>query len=195
MIKDLSWEKSLTFSNFLSFLRVLLVIPAWILLDNFQEESVRYMVIGLGVAAAVTDVLDGYFARKFDQVSELGKIIDPLADKLFVGAVVLRLFLIDVLDPTIFYMIILRDILIFVGGLFVSMKLKKVLPSNVIGKASVVIIGFYLLVVLLNVEHTSPIYYSLYWLAFIFIIISFIVYVARAVETIRNKKHEIIQKP
>ena len=48
------------------------------------------LAIGLFVLAAVTDVLDGYLARRLDEVSEFGKIIDPLADKVFVGVIVVH---------------------------------------------------------------------------------------------------------
>ncbi len=79
-----------TTSNYLSLLRLLLAIPFWIMLDNFIE--LRYILFTLAVFGALTDILDGYFARKFNQVTEFGKIIDPLADKVCIGIIITKLF-------------------------------------------------------------------------------------------------------
>jgi phosphatidylglycerophosphate synthase len=65
----------------------------WFLLDNYESQSVRYITFALCVFAAATDMLDGYLARKLNQVTEVGKIIDPLADKAAMAVVVIKLFL------------------------------------------------------------------------------------------------------
>ncbi|HEY4612249.1 MAG TPA: CDP-alcohol phosphatidyltransferase family protein, partial [Bacteroidota bacterium] len=75
-----------TASNFLSFLRVFLVpLVAYCLVEDFPYN--RLWAGGIIVVAIFTDVLDGYFARRLHQVSELGKIIDPLADKVAAAVV------------------------------------------------------------------------------------------------------------
>ncbi len=80
----MSRNKIFNASNSLSFLRLLLVIPAWIAFSNFDKTS-RYTVAAIGIFAAITDILDGYLARKLNQITEFGKIIDPLADKVLVS--------------------------------------------------------------------------------------------------------------
>ena len=52
---------------------------------------------------AITDMLDGYLARKFNEVTELGKIIDPLADKIAIGVIILKLYLIGIIPRVLFY--------------------------------------------------------------------------------------------
>ncbi|MFN3694503.1 MAG: CDP-alcohol phosphatidyltransferase family protein, partial [Ignavibacterium sp.] len=69
-------KEFLTVSNLLSLLRLLLAIPIWILFDYYNSVySVKYWLFALCIFAAVTDILDGFLARKLNQVTEAGKII------------------------------------------------------------------------------------------------------------------------
>jgi CDP-diacylglycerol--glycerol-3-phosphate 3-phosphatidyltransferase len=93
----------------------------------------------------ISDLLDGYIARKRDEVSELGKIIDPLADKFCVISISITLLVQDVIPLWFVLIIVLRDVIIFSGGLFLKRSKNVVLMSNWIGKISVFIIGLTLL--------------------------------------------------
>ncbi|MBK9099840.1 MAG: CDP-alcohol phosphatidyltransferase family protein [bacterium] len=181
----MSSDKIFNVSNSLSFLRLLLVIPAWIAFINFDQTS-RYIVAGIGIFAAITDILDGFLARKLNQITEFGKIIDPLADKVLVVFVVLNLFLIGDIPEYYFYLIVARDFLILIGGLIVSKKLGKVLPSDYIGKATVLAISFTLLMILLNVDKQSLPYLILYYSSIVLIFLSFINYVIKAVKALNQ---------
>ncbi|MBV6421768.1 MAG: putative CDP-diacylglycerol--glycerol-3-phosphate 3-phosphatidyl-transferase 2 [Ignavibacteriaceae bacterium] len=181
----MSSNKIFNASNSLSFLRLLLVIPAWIAFSNFDKTS-RYTVAAIGIFAAITDILDGYLARKLNQITEFGKIIDPLADKVLVVFVVFNLFLIGDIPEYYFYLIVARDFLILIGGLIVSKKLGKVLPSDYLGKATVLAISFTLLMILLNVDRQSLPYLILYYLSILLIFISFINYVIKAIKSLNK---------
>lgn len=181
--------KELTYSsNLLSVFRLLLAIPLWLLLDNFAENN--YLVFALCLFVSFTDILDGYLARKFNQVTEMGKIIDPLADKIAMAAVVIKLFLIGQIPAYYFWMIIIRDVLIFLGGIYVSKKIGKVLPSNYLGKISVLSIGIVILLILLNVDKTLIVFKLFYGISIVLIFASFFGYVIRAFEFIKKKKYE-----
>jgi CDP-diacylglycerol--glycerol-3-phosphate 3-phosphatidyltransferase len=182
----MSGNKIFNSSNSLSFIRLLLVIPAWFAFNNFDENLARYSVAAIGVIATITDILDGYLARKFNQITEFGKIIDPLADKVLIIFVVLNLFLLGEIPDYYFYMIVVRDVLILTGGLIVSKKLGKVLPSDYIGKATVLAISFVLLMILLNVDRESLPYLILYYLSIILIFISLGNYIFKAVKALSN---------
>ncbi len=65
-------------------------------------QSIRYITFALCVFAAATDMLDGYLARKLNQVTEVGKIIDPLADKAAMAVIVVKLFLIGEISYFLF---------------------------------------------------------------------------------------------
>lgn len=180
-----------TKSNLLSLFRLLLAIPFWLLLDDF--ESNRYYVFALCLFAAITDMLDGYLARKFNEVTEFGKIIDPLADKVAMAAVVIKLYLIGEIPPMYFFLIVSRDVLIFIGGLIVSKILGRVLPSNMLGKIAVLNIGIVLLFILLGISKESLIFLLFYYSSIVLIFGSFAGYVIRAGEFIkRNKKNESV---
>ncbi len=178
-----------TKSNLLSLLRLLLAIPFWFLLDHFDSMSVRYFTFALCLFASATDIFDGYLARKFNEVTEMGKIIDPLADKVAVGIIIVKLFLIGEIPSYYFILIISRDVLIFFGGLYVAKKIGKVLPSNVLGKITVINIGFVILLLILNFDRTNYIYLFLYGMSIILMFVSLFTYIIRAIEFLRQKNY------
>lgn len=178
-----------TVSNYLSFLRLLLGIPFWFLLNEFNDPVLRYAAFGLAIFAALTDILDGYFARKFNQVTEWGKIIDPIADKICMAIIILKLFLINEIPGYYLALIVGRDLLIFIGGILVSRKLKKVLPSNMLGKITVVIIGIVILLIMLQIDRTTIFFKLFYGLSILLIIASLVGYTIRAIEFLRKREY------
>lgn len=130
-------------------------------------------VIAIGIAAYISDLLDGYLARKMNQVSEWGKIIDPVADKVFVGTGVIILSLKEVIPLWFVGIVIGRDILIMVMGAWYSKKHNFVLPSLFAGKAAVVAIAFAMLIHVIDVPMIEP--YTLVW-ACLLMAVSLIVY-------------------
>lgn len=182
-------KEFLTVSNLLSLFRLLLAIPLWILFDEFNSTpAIKYWLFALCLFAAVTDILDGYLARKLNQVTEAGKIIDPLADKIAMAVVVIRLAMYGELPAYYLGLIIGRDLLIFLGGIYVTSKIGKVLPSNILGKVTVLIIGIVVLITLLQIEKSSIIYFSFFYFSIVMIILSFIAYFVRAIEYLNRKK-------
>ena len=184
----MSHNKIFNASNSLSFIRLLLVIPAWFAFNYFDNNLARYSVAAIGIIATITDILDGYLARKYNQITEFGKVIDPLADKVLIVFVVFNLFLVGEIPDYYFYMILARDILILTGGLIVTKKLGKVLPSDYIGKATVLAIAFVLLMILLNVDRESLPYLILYYLSIVLIFTSLTNYIIKAVKALSQKR-------
>lgn len=182
----------LTISNGISFLRFLLVFPLWFLLDNYNSESVRYITFALCIFAAATDMLDGYLARKLNQVTEVGKIIDPLADKAAMAVIVVKLFMIGEISAFYFFTIIFRDLIIFVGGIFVSNVIGKVLPSNKLGKITVLFIGSVILMILIGLNRNSLFFILFYYSSILLMITSLFAYIYRAIEFIKQKKNESV---
>jgi CDP-diacylglycerol--glycerol-3-phosphate 3-phosphatidyltransferase len=146
----------------------------------------------LCLIAYLSDILDGFVARKTNQISELGKIIDPLADKILVGGIVLNLFFIHLI-PTYYLLIILfRDVLIFVGGIIVTKKIGKVLPSNTLGKITVLSIGLFILINVLQYNPESHLYKIFLYISIMLSIISLAGYISRAIELLQWNKNETI---
>jgi len=183
----MSKKKIINVSNLLSFVRLLLVIPVWIFFNNFPDQTFRYLVVAAGIFALITDVLDGYFARKFNEITEFGKIIDPLADKVIIGFVVIKLFLIGEIPTYYFIMIVARDVLILIGGLLIATKTKYVLPSDKYGKATVVSIGIVLLMILINVDRDTIYFLLIFYLSIGLIIVSFTNYIYKAINVVNKK--------
>lgn len=182
-----------TISNALSFFRLLLVLPVWYTLNNFHDETYRIITFSLCILAAVTDYLDGYVARKRNEITEVGKIIDPLADKILVAVLAIKLFLIGELSGYFLLVIVLRDIIIFIGGILISLKLKKVLPSNLLGKITVTIIGFVFLMVIAGFKKQNISFQIIYYSSIFLIYASLLGYIIRALEFLKkNKENEHI---
>jgi CDP-diacylglycerol--glycerol-3-phosphate 3-phosphatidyltransferase len=190
------FQEIFTLSNLLSLLRLLLSIPIYIYIGKLQESpDYRVSVIILSVIAAATDFFDGYFARKFNQITEIGKIIDPLADKVLIIVIVWQLFWMKLIPDYYFYAVASRDILIFLGGIVVSKKIGRVLPSNLLGKITVTFISIYLFSVIIGLENSSAFLSKLLlYFSLILVFASFIGYAIRAKESLVWNKNESIQE-
>ena len=91
------------------------------------------------LAAGLTDVIDGFLARKFNWITNIGKVLDPLADKLMQCTVLVCMLIKELIPAWLVIPFILKELLILSGGLFMIKKRSVVAVSNVFGKATVVI--------------------------------------------------------
>ena len=180
--------KIFTLSNSLSFLRLLLVFPIWYSLNNFPENTYRIITFALCIIAAITDFLDGYFARKRNEITELGKIIDPLADKILIAVIAIKLYLMGEVSSYYLLIIIVRDLIILTGGILISYQLKKVLPSNLLGKITVTVIGIVFLLVILGLSKQSLLLLIFYYGSVILIYGSVLGYAIRAFEFLKKSR-------
>jgi cardiolipin synthase len=89
----------------------------------------------------ISDLLDGYFARKRNEISELGKLIDPLADKVSVITIIIVMLVQGMIPLWYVIIVILRDVIILAGGLYLSKRKNILLQSNWTGKIAVFTIG------------------------------------------------------
>lgn len=176
-------KEILYISNQISFLRVLLVIPLVLLLVN-QNSSNTIYIAAILIAMYVSDLLDGYLARKLNQVSELGKIIDPLADKIAVVSIVIILFIQGRIETWFFIVVISRDLLIVLFGLYLKSKNRIVLMSNYPGKIAVFSIGVIILLTVFNNELLHNVISYLYYISVILIIYSLYLYLMRFYKSI-----------
>ena len=83
-----------TFPNLLSLARIL-IIPVLVYLLTFSDPRSSLLTAALFLLASLTDYFDGYLARRNKSISDIGKILDPLADKLMVGSVLIMLAAMD----------------------------------------------------------------------------------------------------
>lgn len=186
-------KKINTISNYISFIRLLLSIPIFYFVSHLEEISgARYILVGFYLFAYLTDILDGYFARKFNEVSELGKIVDPLADKVLVIMIVIYFYYFGMISIFYFLVIVLRDLIIFTGGIFVSRKIGMVSPSNYLGKGTVFSIGIYLIIVTLGYNSNDLIHNIFYYLTIILSFASVIAYGIRGYKEVKKVNNETV---
>lgn len=142
--KLLEKGKVFNLSNGLSFLRL---IGAFYLYWVASQKQVEWAFVVTGILI-LTDFADGYFARKLNQISEMGKVLDPLADK-FCGVLsMLALYQFYGLPLWLILLIIGRDLLILTGAMFLITRLPYVPPSEMPGKIAVTVVAGLFLVYL-----------------------------------------------
>ena len=131
--------------NILTVFRVLLApFMVWIIINpqfftknGFHESWVAYFAGLIFVIASVTDFFDGYIARNWNQMTKLGAILDPLADKMLVLAAFLGLMYIDRANPWAIFLILTREF--FITGLRVLMASEgKNIKASFVGKTKTV---------------------------------------------------------
>lgn len=169
-----------TWSNALSAFRGLLAIPIVYTID----AEMRVATIAISVFAVITDLLDGYLARRLNEISDLGKILDPLSDKIYMAVGVAALLANGWLEPWFVAAVLGRDLLIFLGGIVVERRTGIVLPSLYIGKTAVASLALLMLLLLAGV--TGPVYDILEVVTLALLAASLVAYFARGVTTVRK---------
>lgn len=123
----------LTVPNLLSIVRLCGVpVFLWLVLGPEADG----WALALLMVSGVTDWLDGYLARRLDQFSALGEILDPVADRLYILAVVIGLCLRDIVPWWVAVVLPLRDLLLWVLVPFLRTRGYSALPVHFLGKAA-----------------------------------------------------------
>ena len=99
---------------YLTLSRIILVVPTAILI-HLDTNIGRWLAAICFIVASLTDYYDGYYARKLNAVSNLGKFLDPVADKILVSSILILLLQKGLLDPWMVILFVARDTII--GGL------------------------------------------------------------------------------
>ncbi|WP_316636853.1 CDP-alcohol phosphatidyltransferase family protein [uncultured Ruminococcus sp.] len=107
----------MTIPNAISFFRIILITPfvALFIVGRYLTNDYTPAIVVL-VISGISDFFDGFIARKFHQESELGKVLDPLADKLTLIAVGVCLICIEPYVLPLMIIMVVKDILMIIGG-------------------------------------------------------------------------------
>jgi len=124
----------ITIPNILTMLRLILLWPVLVCL----RSGSGYMAVLFIVLAALSDLADGFIARHFNQISDIGKAIDPVVDKIFTITVVFYLVFSPLYSMPLWFLLfmILRELLLITGGLIIITKRSVVLQAEKPGKYS-----------------------------------------------------------
>jgi cardiolipin synthase len=126
----------MTIANILTFFRILILIP-FIIMFYIDTAWANWVAVFLYLIACLTDYLDGTLARQFNEVSSLGKFLDPIADKLLISVTIVMLAATDRLEG---YMALLPALIIlareiFISGLREHLSLEKIqVPVSILAK-------------------------------------------------------------
>ena len=149
MKKRLSKKDVLTIPNALSLFRILL-IPVIVWLYVFAE--MRYLAVGAVLLSALTDIADGWIARHFHMISDLGKLLDPVADKLTQAALLICLASRWPRVYWVFALLCLKEVVQGVLGLAAVRVTGQMQSARWYGKVSTVVFYLTMLVLILPVE-------------------------------------------
>ncbi len=157
---------NLTVPNFLTCIRILLIIrfSALFFCSNYL------LAFSVLLLSGITDVLDGFIARKFNQISQLGKYLDPLADKLTLFSVGLCVaFIFPIIIPII-CLLVLKEFIMILGAVYLMKKEINPPPAQWFGKAATV--AFYISSLISVLIYISGI--ELYWFVVTLFSVTFI---------------------
>lgn len=109
-------EKIMTIPNILSFVRIILVPVFLVFYFKLEKQGALIATIILALSA-FTDVIDGFIARKFNMISNFGKMLDPIADKLTQASVVIAISIKHTEFVPLMALIVFKEFLMFLGSI------------------------------------------------------------------------------
>lgn len=184
-----------TIPNILCYIRFLL-IPVFVVQYIRADESREYMqTAAIVLASGLTDFLDGFIARTFDMVTELGKLIDPLADKLTQAALIFVLvfkfdWTISLLMLVVLFVVM--QLFLLVAGLAMIKKNKRLDGSKWFGKISTAVFYAVMLVLVAFPNVGESVANILMFICGAFLAMSFILYIReyfRMYNDVKDKKN------
>ncbi len=170
--------------NILTIIRFFLV-PLFIL--TFFSSSENYLILSsyIFIFAGITDVLDGYIARRFNLITKWGQAMDPLADKLMQLTVLICLTVKGILPPWVMIVVGIKETCMVVGGIFLYFRKEQVvIPANKYGKIATIVFYAAILSVIFGFAFAKQLVY----LSIAITIFAFIQYCFIGVRTIRVSK-------
>lgn len=175
--------------NKLTIFRIIL-IPVFLVVLlaplGLESQMARYIATAIFCIASFTDCLDGYIARKYNMVTNFGKFMDPLADKMLVcSAMIAMIGLQDAVVPLpswVVIIIIAREFMI-TGFRTLAIEQKIVIAAGFWGKLKTICQMVMIIVLLLNINNTVFIY-----LSYGFIVLSVVLTIISALDYLLNNK-------
>jgi CDP-diacylglycerol--glycerol-3-phosphate 3-phosphatidyltransferase len=169
--------------NALTILR-LLAVPVFVVLLYRTDGEGSYALAGLFAAAALTDQVDGYLARRWHVESEFGKLADPLADRLMIDAAVLLLCLDGRLPWLALAIVLGRDVLL-IGGFGLVKDRSYDFSVSTLGKASTWVLYAAIIGVIASDKGTEwPLW--LFWIGVGLAVLAAVFYVVGALRTVER---------
>lgn len=181
----------MTLPNIITILRILLIPVYLFFFYSSLENNVLFAGI-IFILAGISDVLDGYIARKYDLTSDLGALLDPVADKLMTFAILISFTTKGIIPPWILMAIGIKELMMILGGAILYLfKEKQVLPSNQFGKVAT--LSFYAATLSIVFKLADVISTTLFALTVALNIIAFVNYLIIFMK-LRNNTGRLVDK-
>ncbi len=192
MTNEASWLKR-NLANILTVLRMIAVpIVIWLLATASATgvDAKHSWALGLFIAAAWTDFFDGQIARRTNTISEFGKVVDPLADRLLVIGCLLTLVIRDFMPLWMGILIVARDVIMLVGSPIVGIKEREKIAVHWTGKVAT---AFLFLAICFFILWGRPGYIQTagFWIflpGIFFSYVSGFIYLRRGIMTVKHRE-------
>lgn len=145
--------------NMLTIMRLFLV-PVFAVLYFSEMANAHYYALAVFIIAGITDLLDGYIARKYDLVSVVGTVLDPFADKLMLLTALVCLTLDGIMPLWAMVIMLVKELfMITTGTIMYFKKEKQVIPANKFGKLATILfsLAVFLMIVQPGMWYTTAV--------------------------------------
>jgi len=174
-------DKFWTVSNAFSVLRMVLAVPVvWLIILG---PAFVWPTFALVVVMIISDILDGHLARRRNEITRWGKILDPLADKVAIGAITLVLVFYKDLPFWVIAAVLIRDGLILLASMFLIGKKDVVVSSNIWGKLTTLLMSFLLVSFLMDLFVIQT---PLLWACGVLLLVSWLSYLINFIQLIKS---------
>ncbi len=177
--------KFFTIPNILSLCRIALV-PLIVVL--YLSDELRYLAGIVLIISAATDVIDGIIARKFNMTTDIGKVLDPFADKLTQATTLICLIVRFPLMILPFLLTVIKECFMAISGLIVVKKKGVVMGANWHGKAATVILYAAMTLHVFWFDMPEAMSDILIYFSAAFIALSFVLYIIRNLSYLLEKQ-------
>ncbi len=175
--------------NLLTIIRLLL-IPGYVYYFFSTAENGIRIAIVIFVAAGLTDILDGYIARRYNLITRLGIVLDPLADKLMLLTVLISITIKNQIPFWIIVVVAVKETLLVLGAITLFNEHDIVVPANKFGKLSTIVFYIAILAVAFEIPYNQVILDIFVMVT----IVALVVYVNNYVDIKRRHKVDLIKK-
>lgn len=126
------------------------LVPLFPFIYFSNASNAHTLALMVFIIAGITDILDGHLARRFELVTVIGTILDPLADKLMLLATLISLYIDHAIPIPILIIVVIKESTMIISSTYMYFhKNRMVIPANIFGKMSTVLFSFAVLVTIL----------------------------------------------
>ena len=168
----------------------MIMIPFFVLAllyNGGENQTLRYVAAAIFIIASLTDMLDGKIARKYNLVTNFGKFMDPLADKLLVCSALICLVELKELPAWMVIVIISREFIIS-GFRLVASDNGVVIAASYWGKFKTTFQMIAVVLLIVGIPALSMVTTAVVWIALILTVISLVDYIAKNVNVLKEGK-------